>query len=120
MPENTNPIVYSGQLGAVRNLLAEYEAADSAEQLPAGTYAWRVELTWPARRIDLTGWGKNALKVGQHFDTIFSGSLSTDAPTARTVLVEHLWRGITSGSEVPIPNTTLVTDFTLTPAGGGQ
>ena len=120
MSQNTNPIVYREQLGTVRNLLAEYEVPDTSEQLPAGTYTWRVELKWPARRIDLAGWGKGALKVGQHFDTVFSGTVSIDAPTARTVLIEHLWRGITSGSEVPIPNTALVTDFTLNLAGGGQ
>jgi hypothetical protein len=118
MPENTNPIVYRGQLDTVRNLLAEHEVAGAAEQLPAGTYNWRVELTWPARPIDLSGWSRDALKVGQSFETLLTGTLSTDAPVLRTVLIEHLWRGILSSSEVPIPNTAKVAEFTLNPGGG--
>ncbi|MEY9904359.1 hypothetical protein ABIA35_000565 [Catenulispora sp. MAP12-49] len=120
MPENTNPIVDRTQHLAVRNLLADYDQGDAAEQLPAGTYRWSVQLTWPARPVDLRSWGRTGPKLGDPLITTFPGELTLDGPVSRAVVLDQLWRGLRSAAATePIPADATVTAFNLR-SGGGQ
>jgi hypothetical protein len=118
MPENANLIVGRVRHLAVRNILADIEPDRADEQLPAGTYTWNVQLTWPARPVDLHGWGCAKVQVGGPVITTFPGELVLDGAVSRAAVLDHLWRGLISAAEPPIPNTAEVTRLAIEPAGG--